>query len=156
DAFFSELKGGTSGGTLASAIDSAEAMQRDPALRRVFADPYSLVPGGSGPDRTDMEGPRYEPRLQRWTAPFVMAAINAPIVRRSNALLDYRYGREFRYSERSSMAGGAKGWLTSTAMTAGLVAFTGALAVTPLRTVIRKRVPQPGQGPTPEQRAAGR
>src|SRR5262249_48064814 len=125
DAFVKDMKGGASGGTFATAIFTAEDMQHDPEIRRVLPNPYALVPGGSGPDRRDMGGPSYEPRLQCWTAPFVMAGINAPIVRRSNALLDYSGGREFRYRERVAMPG----LTAAVGMTAGLAAFGVGLGI---------------------------
>lgn len=156
DLFVREIKGGASGGTFATAIFMAEDMQSDPSLRRVIGNPYVLVPGGSGPDRSDMAGPAYEPRLKRWTAPFVMAGINAPIVRRSSALLDYSGGGEFRYSERMAMPGGPKGLVGAVGVTAGLAAFGVGLGIPPVRRVIQKRLPQPGEGPSAEQRAAGR
>lgn len=155
DSFLVSSKGGASGGTLASAFGVAEEMQKDPTLRRTLANPYVLVPGGSGPDRSDARGPYYEPRLARWTAPFVMAAINAPIVRRSNALLDYRYGRSFQYNERMLTGSGLRGRLRATATTAGIFGFMGALAIPPLRRLIQRRAPQPGEGPSPELRAKG-
>jgi short subunit dehydrogenase-like uncharacterized protein len=156
DYFVRDMKGGASGGTLASAIGVAEAMQSDPALRQLLANPYALTPESSGPDRNDARGPYYEPRLGSWTAPFMMAAINAPIVRRSNALLDYPYGRDFQYSERVLTKPGARGMLTAAATTAAMLGGAIALGISPLRRVIQARLPQPGTGPTPEQRAAGR
>ena len=38
-----------------------------------------------------------------WTTGFGMALYNTRIVRRSNALLDYAYGRRFRYAEHLSV-----------------------------------------------------
>jgi short subunit dehydrogenase-like uncharacterized protein len=155
DAFLVDSKGGASGGTLASAFGVAEEMQRDPALRSSLANPYVLVPGGSGLDRSDMRAPYYEPRLNAWTAPFVMAAVNGPIVRRSNALLDYRYGRDFQYNERMLTRPGLRGRFEAAAVAAGTIGFVGALAVPPIRRLIQSRVTQPGSGPSAKQRAAG-
>lgn len=156
DAFFGDSSGGISGGTLASTLLAMDEGRRDPRLRRLMLDPYSLVPGAKGPDRRDLGVVRYEPRIGRWTAPFMMAVINGPIVRRSNALLGHRYGREFRYHEALSFSGGARGALTAAAVTAGIGAFFGAMQVSPLRKVIEPRLPQPGAGPSPEVRARGR
>lgn len=156
DSFFGESSGGISGGTLASALNAVDEGSRDRNVRRLMADPYSLVPGETGPDRRDLGGIRYEPRIGRWTAPFVMATINGPIVRRSNALLGYLYGRELRYHEQMSFSGGPKGALTAAAVTAGLATFVMATQVRPLRKVIERRLPQPGSGPSPEARARGR
>ncbi len=51
------------------------------------------VPGRRrGPDRGDQTGPRYVRELGLWTMPFIMAAINTRVVRRSNALLQASWG----------------------------------------------------------------
>ena len=42
---------------------------------------------------------RYEPVLDSWTGPFLMAGINTRVVRRSNMLQGYDYGRDFTYKE---------------------------------------------------------
>ena len=43
--------------------------------------------------------------LGGWLAPFVMGTVNTRVVRRSNALQDFAYGRELRYRELM-LAGG--------------------------------------------------
>ena len=45
-----------------------------------------------GPDRGDSYGVGYNRELGRWTFPFIMAAINTRVVRRSAALLDHAWG----------------------------------------------------------------
>jgi len=155
DSFFGESQGKLSGGTVASMLNLQAELRRDPSLRKLLFDPYALVPGGGGPDRRDMGAVAYEPRIGRYTAPFVMAAVNAPIVRRSNALLAYRYGRDFRYHESMSLYPGLKGLVAASLFTAGLGAFMGALQVSPLRKLIAARLPKPGEGPSAEERAAG-
>lgn len=157
DAFFGESKGGASGGTVASMVDLVDGLRNDRALRRLLNDPYALNPQSNreGPDRPDRKGIHYEPRLGRWTAPFVMAAINTRIVRRSNAVASYPYGRDFRYTEQMSLPSGPKGLAAAVAVTGGLGAFIAAMQVSPLRRLIERRLPQPGEGPSPEQRAAG-
>jgi short subunit dehydrogenase-like uncharacterized protein len=155
DSFFGDAKGKFSGGTVASMLNLQEELTRDPSLRRLMFDPYALVPGGSGPDRRDLGGVSYDERLGRYTAPFIMAGVNAPIVRRSNALLDYRYGRDFRYHESMSFGDGVKGLAVASLFTAGLGAGFAALQVPGLRRMIAARLPKPGEGPTPEERAAG-
>lgn len=37
--------------------------------------------------------------FQSWTMPYFMAAIDIPVVQRSNALMDFYYGKSFRYYE---------------------------------------------------------
>jgi short subunit dehydrogenase-like uncharacterized protein len=49
-AVFGEQRGGLSGGTFASAFDIAREAERDPAVRKLLANPYALDPAGdSGP-----------------------------------------------------------------------------------------------------------
>jgi short subunit dehydrogenase-like uncharacterized protein len=128
--FAGEMRGGASGGTIASALNVAEEMSRDRSMRRLVANPYSLDPErtGPGPDGPDQKGVRWDADLGRWTGPFAMAAINARVVRRSNALLGYSYGQDFRYAECASFGAGPKGLLSATGMMLGLGAFIGLAA----------------------------
>lgn len=157
DALFGESSGGFSGGTFASLLGVLEEAQRDPAVQRVLDDPYALdpAPRTGGPDRPDARGVSWEPRLRRWTAPFVMAAINARVVRRSNAVAGHPYGREFRYTERMTLPAGPAG-LPAALAVAGGMALTGVVTRSSwLRGMITRRAPKPGEGPTPAQRARG-
>jgi short subunit dehydrogenase-like uncharacterized protein len=157
DAFFGESSGGFSGGTVASLLGVLDETRRDPSVARLLADPYSLdpTPRVGGPDAPDALGIAYEGRIGRWTAPFVMAAINTRVVRRSNAVAAHRYGKDFRYTERMSLGSGPAGLAAALGMAGGMAAFMGAMQVGPLRSLIERRLPAPGEGPTPEQRARG-
>ena len=152
------MKGGASGGTFASLLNVMDEAQRDREVARIVADPYCLNPRDErqGPACRDQRGVRFCNVAGVWTAPFVMAAINTRIVRRSNALLDYAYGREFRYREATSTGGGFGGWLQAAAMTASLATFMLACSSGFLRSKIMPRLlPAPGQGPTRQQRESG-
>lgn len=155
--FAGESRGGASGGTIASMLNLLEELERDPSVRRIVGDPYALVPKDArGRDGSDQKGIGYDRDLGMWTAPFVMAAINTRVVRRSNYLLDHAYGRDFRYSEAMSTGRGAKGALLATAVTAGLGGFLAAAAIPPVRKVLERRVlPKPGEGPDREVRERG-
>jgi hypothetical protein len=48
--------------------------------------------------------------LQAWTKPYFMGPMNAKVVRRSNAIMGYPYGRDFRYEETALTRGGIGGW----------------------------------------------
>ena len=148
--------GGFSGGTVASLINVMEEASKDRSLRKLLADPYALNPEGSerGSDVNDQTGAIWDEDLERWTLPFVMAAINTRVVRRSNALMDYRYGTDFRYDEAvlaPKGQGGMKSKLAAAAMTAG----TATLAIAPLRAVAKRFLPSPGEGPSREIREKG-
>ena len=152
--FAGESKGGMSGGTIASMLNLAEAASRDRSVARTLADPYAL--GGSGPDGADQRGVRYDADVGRWTAPFLMAAINTRIVRRSNALLEHAYGQDFRYSEAMSFSSGARGWAMAAGLTAGLAGFLGLAMLAPTRKLVLSKVlPSPGEGPSKEKRESG-
>ncbi len=166
DALFGESSGGFSGGTLTSLLGVLDEARRDPAVQRLLADPYALDPtprgagsdpaaGGGGLDGPDARGVSWEPRLGRWTAPFVMAAINTRVVRRSNAVAGYPYGREFRYCERMTVPGGVAGLPAALAVAGGMALMETATRVAAVRQALARRMPAPGEGPTPEQRAKG-
>lgn len=105
------LLGGLSGGTVASLVGVLRAASGDPELRRRLTDPYTLSTDrsaepelGRQPDLPWRRGRYIAPELEGvWTAGFLMAPINTRIVRRSNGLLDWSYGRRFRYSEHMSV-----------------------------------------------------
>jgi short subunit dehydrogenase-like uncharacterized protein len=140
--------GGFSGGTIASLVNVLEEAS-DPAIRRILGDPYSLAVE-RGPDSREQTGVRYSEAAGVWTAPFVMAAVNERIVRRTNHLLGYRYGRDFRYGESMQTGRGTRGRLKALGMTAGLGGFTAGMMVGPVRKGLLKMLPSPGEGPSDE------
>jgi short subunit dehydrogenase-like uncharacterized protein len=151
-----KTRGGISGGTIASMMNIMDEAKRDRSVRKVLMDPYALTPGERGPDGPDQRGVAYDDDLKAWTAPFVMAAINTRIVRRTNALSDYQYGRDFRYREVMSFPSGARGLAMATGVTAGLGAFLAASALDPMRKLLESKVlPKPGEGPNQHTRETG-
>jgi len=155
--FAGEAKGGISGGTAASMVSLMDEAARDPEVRRLLNDPYALDPGRgeAGPDGHDQRGVRWDADLAMWTGPFLMAAINTRVVRRSNALLGYAWGRDFRYREAMSFGKGAAGWLRAAGVSAGTAFGTAAVTVAPVRRLVAKRLPAPGDGPSKEVRDRG-
>ncbi|MBL8920284.1 MAG: saccharopine dehydrogenase NADP-binding domain-containing protein [Myxococcaceae bacterium] len=154
-----KLKGAASGGTVASMLNAVEEATADRAVRRLFADPYALSPDRSkeadlGRQR-DLTSLRYDDFLGGWTAPFMMASVNTRVVRRSNALLDYAWGQRLDYREVSLLRPGFKGLLFGAGMTAGLAALVASQLFTPTRDLVRRRLPQPGEGPDRARREAG-
>ena len=157
-AVFGPMRGGFSGGTVSSILTMVEEGQRDPSVRRSLGDPYALDPPGAprGPASPDQHKPVYDEDLGTWTAPFFMAPINTRVVRRSNAVLDHAYGAGFVYHENMATGRGPVGLATATAITAGTVAFLGALVAPPVRHLLQKRVlPSPGEGPSRDAIARG-
>ncbi len=157
DAFFGESSGRFSGGTIASLLGVVDEARRDPEIRRVLGNPYGLDPDPAhgGPERGDARGVRWEPRLKAWTAPFLMAAINTRVVRRSNALAGFQYGADHRYTEQMSLPGNARGLAAAVAITGALAGLLAASQIGPLRKLLEDRLPSPGEGPSQEQRERG-
>lgn len=155
--FAGESRGGISGGTAASMLGIAESAARDRRIRTLLLDPYALDPPGGerGPDGADPRGVRWEPAIQQWTGPFVMAQVNSRVVRRSHALLGHPWGKDFRYREAASFGRGPAGWGRAAGMTAGLAAAVAVLASGLGRRLAGRWVPAPGEGPSRELRERG-
>lgn len=151
------FKGGASGGTIASMVNMMEEASADPEVLRTMNHPYSLNPKAerSGPDGAEPTRPAYDDDFDQWTAPFVMGTIDTKVVRRSNAMLGYAYGKDFRYDEAMLSGKGPAGFAKAAGTAAFSMAAMGAMAIGPLRRLIAPRLPAPGEGPTPEDRKAG-
>ena len=152
------MKGGASGGTIDSMRQQIDEIKRDKDARRAVGDPYSLSPDRSAEpdtDEGDMRGVEHDDEIGTWLAPFVMATFNTRIVRRSNALMDWAYGREFRYRETTSVGSGPLGPVKGGALAAGLVALAGGFALPPTRMLLDRVLPSPGEGPSEEARRKG-
>jgi len=147
------IKGGMSGGTMASALATVEAIGRDPALARVLADPFALTPGFRGPAQPELDTAAYDEAAGSWTGPFVMAAINTKNVHRTNALRGHPWGKDFVYDERllTDGEGRARALAGVTSLQSAVLGFG------PARELLRRlALPQPGQGPSRRQRDNGR
>jgi short subunit dehydrogenase-like uncharacterized protein len=149
------MKGTFSGGTAASMLATMNAVMRDPKLRRVMADPFALSPERLSPQPPGTDAVHDED-IPSWSAPFIMAAINVKNVHRTNALTDYRYGRDFTYDEMILTGEGdagrkrARGAVNQSRMQTALLAFP------PTRALLRRfAMPKPGEGPNKEQRENG-
>ncbi|MFK7974981.1 MAG: trans-acting enoyl reductase family protein [Halioglobus sp.] len=148
-----KFSGAASGGTIASMLNMMEEMKADPSLRKVMANPYALYPSDCavGNDVGDQTGPLFDAEFDSWTAPFIMAAVNTRVVRRSNALLGLPWGQDFRYTEGVLTSSRLK----ATAASAGSVVGMVTMAIGPTRKLAQRFLPKPGEGPTREQREAG-
>ena len=163
------LRGSLSGGTIDSGRQQIIAARHDAAARRVVSDPYGLSPrrsdeppSGHGPDGARLS--KLMKRLpvdrdagtQRWNGPFIMASFNTRIVRLSNTLTEWSYGRGFRYREVTDFGSGLLSPLKAIGMTIGLGAALAGLSFRPTQALLDRILPKPGDGPTTEQRAKGR
>jgi saccharopine dehydrogenase (NAD+, L-glutamate forming) len=151
-------KGGISGGTIASMATIFEEVGEDKSRRKQVANPYLLNDDTDVPNirQDNVSKPEYDSTHKRWLAPFVMASINTRIVHRSNQLLSYEYGRDFKYDEAMWMKDGVKGKLSSYAMSAGLLGFATAMMIKPSRELLSKHVlPKAGTGPSKDEQENG-
>lgn len=152
-----KFSGSASGGTVASMMHMFEEAAGDASVREAMTNPYSLNPRGEqkGPDQPDRNRAEYDEDFQQWTSPFVMAAINTRVVRRSNALAGYPYGHQFRFSERMLTGDGRGGKHKASTVSFGSQLTPVAMAVKPLRRLAARFLPAPGEGPSPEAQLRG-
>ena len=145
--------GGVSGGTVASLMLVAEQASQDPVIRARIMDPYALYPAGVSPgsDKPDQTGVAWDDDFDSWTAPFVMAAINTKVVRRSHALAGLPYGDHFGYDESQLCDSRAKALLSA----GGLGTVMAGTFFAPTRALLKKLLPDPGEGPDESKRENG-
>ncbi|ORV85134.1 saccharopine dehydrogenase family protein [Mycolicibacterium iranicum] len=158
--------GGASGGTIASMVEFAREASGDPDGRQLVNDPYTLSPDrgaepelGAQPDARWRRGRDIAPELNGyWVGAFPMAIPNSRIVRRSNALLEYAYGRRFEYAEQMSLGRSVGAPVIAAMATAGNVATmelgTRYINRVP-RAALERVLPKPGTGPNEQTRERG-
>jgi short subunit dehydrogenase-like uncharacterized protein len=139
-----DLKGGPSGGTVASIKATFMAAARDLSQVSMLQNPFVLTPGFEGPDQPRGNRPKLDEDIGAWTAPFGMATINTRNVHRSNMLMGFPYGRDFVYDEMVVTGPGEQGEAEARRLFAASKAErTGAGG------------PKPGEGPSKEERESG-
>ena len=137
------MQGTFSGGTAASLTETMKAVAKNPKLIPILQSPFGLTPGFEGPSQPMGLVPEYEESVGKWAAPFIMATINTKNVHRTNLLLGHPYGKDFKYDEMMLTSAGELGQKAAHAI--------GAM----LKNPFGAKPPQPGEGPSPEQREAG-
>ena len=149
-------KGGISGGTYNSLSNVLEEARVDKEVRKTLTNPYGLNPINkqNGPDKADLQSVIFDKVSNSWIAPFVMAGINTKIVRRSHALIDFKYGSDFSYDEATLSGKGVLGQVK------------GYLSLIPIFLATRKKgsfiknivdyfLPKSGEGPSEKTRISG-
>ncbi len=139
-----DLKGGPSGGTVASIKATFMAAARDLSLVSMLQNPFVLTPGFEGPDQPRGNRPKLDEDIGSWTAPFGMATINTRNVHRSNMLMGFPYGKDFVYDEMVVTGAGEQGEAEARRLFAASKAE---------RTGVGG--PKPGEGPSKEERESG-
>lgn len=155
-----------SGGTVASILEAMRTASTDAHTRRIIDDPYTLTVYRAGEPKLGPQ-PDFRMRRGRDVAPelagcgiggFLMAPYNTRIVRRSNALQRWAYGRQFRYSETMSL-GKSFAAPIAAAATTGALGCAFALGNKHLRRLPRRFMeavtPKPGSGPSEADRKRG-
>jgi short subunit dehydrogenase-like uncharacterized protein len=135
------MKGGFSGGTLASLKATMAASAKNPDVTKVMMTPFALTEGVVGDDQPGGAVPVFDEDFNSWSAPFVMATINTKNIHRSNFLLNHNWGKDFVYDEMLLTGPGEQGEATANA-----VAADKSMAKSTLK---------PGEGPTKEERDNG-
>lgn len=137
-----KMQGTFSGGTAASLKATMRAAFADPDVMKVLKNPFSLAPSTVYVEQPDGDEPYFDESLNSWVAPFIMAAINTRNIHRSNMLLDHQYGKNFKYDEMLLTGPGNSG-------------EAAANAVASDKSLSSDDGPQPGEGPSKEQRDNG-
>ncbi len=151
-----QMKGGFSGGTLASMLATLEAGARDPSIPATMRNPFALVSDAPKTRQPSGDDALYDSDIPSWSAPFIMAAINTKNVHRTNALLGYAYGRDFTYDEMQMMGDGAAGERRAKAAVNASRTQLALLSFPPTRALLRRfALPKPGQGPSKHERETG-
>ena len=151
------ISGGISGGTYASLSRVIEDAQKDKMVYKVLTNPYALNPIDEqfGEDSSDLKNVIFDKASQSWIGPFIMASINTKIVRRSNFLSNYAYGKSFRYDESTIFGKGffgrVKGILSTIPIGLIMSAKHGSLLKKGLDVIF----PIPGEGPTKKKMEKG-
>ncbi|WP_024546292.1 trans-acting enoyl reductase family protein [Picosynechococcus sp. NKBG15041c] len=150
-----DIRGGISGGTLASGINLLQEAIADPALKTALGNPYILCDGAEAQRNhpATLMPVQIDYSFGEWLTPFVMAGINVPIVLRSNALQGWQYGQDFRYSEAILTGTNVSGCLKAYGLKFALDVFVGAAAIAP--NLLKKFIPAPGEGPSETEQEQG-
>ncbi len=150
-------KGGFSGGTFASLNNVLEEAAIDPKVKEVLLDPYGLNPEGmkEGRDKRDLGRVIFDKDLNSWISPFVMANINTKNVRRSHALKDFPYGKDFIYDEAVMTGRGISGKIKAWISTFGIGLMMNAKKGSFLKKILDRFLPDPGEGPDQKTREEG-
>jgi len=155
--FVMGTKGKVSGGTIASMMNLMKE-SKDPSKRQIQSDPYILCydVNENMPNQKIQNFTWYDPRIEKWTAPFIMARFNSRIVFRTNDLNHYAYGRDFVYDEGLAVGYGMKGKIRGNLLMAGIGVFIQLMSWSITRSFLYKMfLPKPGEGPDKKFREEG-
>jgi short subunit dehydrogenase-like uncharacterized protein len=152
-----KIRGGASGGTVASLMNAVKEAKADPAVRREMTDPYAICPTDDYKRvrQPNVQGVQFDADFKRWVGPFVMATVNTRVVHRSHALQGHPWGEGFTYDEAMCTGVGAKGAITAGVVATGIAGVMIGSAFSPTRALLGKVLPAPGEGPSPDEQENG-
>jgi len=151
-----KMKGGFSGGTVASLMATLEAAKRDRSILKTLANPFALTQGFEGPVQPSGEAVERDASAGQWAAPFIMASINTKNVHRTNFLLGHAWGADFIYDEMMLTGDGAAGEKRAKGVKRQGDIQTMLLGFPLTRMLLRQfALPKPGEGPSKEERETG-
>ena len=150
------IRGGISGGTYGSINNLLKEAYADRNVFKVLNNPYGLNPKDKmeGMDKKDLRKIIFDKESNSWIYPFIMAGINTKIVRRSNALSNFKYGKDFRYEEATMSGKGISGFWKAVLAVFPLV-MVGLNPNSFLKKIVNSFMPKPGEGPGLEKRKNG-
>ena len=150
------IRGGISGGTYGSINNLLKEAYADKSVFKILNNPYGLNPKDKmeGMDKKDLRKIIFDKESNSWIYPFIMAGINTKIVRRSNALTNFKYGKDFRYEEAMMSGKGISGFLKAISAVFPL-AMVGLNPNSFLKKIINSFMPKPGEGPGLKKRKNG-
>lgn len=151
-----KMKGGFSGGTIASLMATLEASKKDRTINKTLANPFALTPGFSGPAQPGGDKVEQDAATGLWATPFIMAMINTKNVHRSNQLLGHAWGADFAYDEMAFTGEGDAGRKRAKQSRRNDGIQNALLGFGPTRALLRRfALPKPGEGPSKEERETG-
>ena len=150
------IRGGISGGTYSSINNLLSEAFNDKTIFKLLNNPYGLNPKDKmeGLDKKDLRKIIFDKESNSWIYPFIMAGINTKIVRRSNALSNFQYGKDFKYEEAMMSGKGISGfWKAILAIFP--LAMIGLNPNSFLKKIVNSFMPKPGEGPGVKKRKNG-
>ena len=155
--FVEKIKGGVSGGTVASMIAIIKRV-KDKKIKKLLFNPFALYPEGTspGPKQPWQKKTQWDKDMNCWTSPFIMAQFNSCIVRRSNALLNFKYNPDFLYEEIITLPNNKLAYFKGELKRISFKLLAGLLYFPFTRSMLQiTLLPKPGQGPSKNTRDKG-
>jgi short subunit dehydrogenase-like uncharacterized protein len=151
------ISGGISGGTYSSLSRVLEEAQKDKKVYQILTNPYALNPINEqfGKDKSDLKNIIFDKVSQSWIGPFIMSSINTKIVRRSNFLNSYAYGKNFRYDEATIFGKGFFGRIRGIISVIAIGLIMSAKHGSLLKKGLDLLFPIPGEGPSKKKMKQG-